>query len=330
MAQLQLFQEERITPEFNLQNYDRTIIAFSGGKDSLACLLWAIENHAPSIELWHHEVDGREGSTLMDWPCTAAYCEAIAKALELPIYFSWLQGGIEREMNRNEQRKAPTNFETPQGLKSAGGTRGKLSTRLKFPQVSGDLSVRWCSSYAKIDVGSMAIANQPRFLHSRTLVLSGERAEESSQRAKYEQLEPDRTHSHRRHVDRYRPVHDWKEEQVWEIIARHKINPHPAYQLGWGRLSCMCCIFGSPNQWASIQAIAPEKFQTIANYEKQFGTTIQRKESVLQMAERGTPYPETRDADLVAIAMSKGYEQPIFAENWSLPAGAYGESHGPI
>ena len=92
----------------------------------------------------------------------------------------------------------------------------------------------------------------------------------------------------------------------------------------------MCCIFGSPNQWASIRAIAPEKFKTIADYEEYFNTTIQHHESVIQLADRGTPYPETLDADLVAIALSKEYEQPIFLEEWNLPAGAYGESHGPI
>ncbi|WP_250565051.1 hypothetical protein [Adonisia turfae] len=39
-------------------------------------------------------MDGREGSTLMDWPITENYCRAIAKALDLPIYFSWLEGGL--------------------------------------------------------------------------------------------------------------------------------------------------------------------------------------------------------------------------------------------
>jgi hypothetical protein len=30
--------------------------------------------------------------------------------------------------------------------------RETLGTRLKFPQVSADLNVRWCSAYLKIDV----------------------------------------------------------------------------------------------------------------------------------------------------------------------------------
>lgn len=48
-----------------LDSYDKIIIYFSGGKDSLACLLTLFDLSVdPSkIELWHHEVDGHEGST---------------------------------------------------------------------------------------------------------------------------------------------------------------------------------------------------------------------------------------------------------------------------
>ena len=48
--------------------YDYVIVAFSGGKDSLACVLHLLEDGCPveKIELWHHEVDGREGKQFMD------------------------------------------------------------------------------------------------------------------------------------------------------------------------------------------------------------------------------------------------------------------------
>jgi hypothetical protein len=49
------------------------------------------------IELWHHDIDGREGSHLMDWPSTPVYCGAFARAFDVPLYFSWRIGGFERE-----------------------------------------------------------------------------------------------------------------------------------------------------------------------------------------------------------------------------------------
>jgi 3'-phosphoadenosine 5'-phosphosulfate sulfotransferase (PAPS reductase)/FAD synthetase len=189
----------------------------------------------------------------MDWPVTRSYCRAFAAAFRLPIFFSWKVGGFEREMCRNNARTAPTRFETLNGVLEVGGTGGKLGTRELFPQVSPDLKVRWCSSYLKIDVCAAAIRNDPRFTCSTVLVVSGERAEESPSRAKYQTFEVDRADArgpvHRRHVDRWRPVHAWTEGDVWATLERHRVTPHPAYRLGWGRVSCSACIFGNPDQW---------------------------------------------------------------------------------
>jgi tRNA(Ile)-lysidine synthase TilS/MesJ len=132
-----------------LISYDKILVCFSGGKDSIGCLLSILDKGVPRdrVEIHHHSIDGHEGSTLMDWAVTPSYCKQFAKAFNIPIYYSWLVGGFEREMLREESLKAPTRFETPEGaIEERGGIRGKLNTRLKFPQVSADLSVRWCSA----------------------------------------------------------------------------------------------------------------------------------------------------------------------------------------
>lgn len=321
----------------NIGDYDRFIVAFSGGKDSTACFLHLLDLKVPKdrIELWHHDIDGREGGALrMDWPSTRDYCHKFARAFGVRLYYSWKQGGFEGEMLRRDARTRPTSFETPEGVGVAGGDRGELGTRRRFPQVSANLKERWCSPYLKIDVGAKAITNQRRFQTGKTLFISGERAEESLNRAHYAEFEPDRTDNRNgpkcpRWVDHWRPVHKWTEAQVWEIIERWRVNPAPAYHLGWGRLSCFMCIFGSPNQWASIQKIAPERFEQVAQYEDEFGCTIQRAESVQDRADRGTPY--RMDPELIRIAMSEEYTAPIILPEgqWRLPAGAFGEKDGP-
>lgn len=314
-------------------DYDRVLVFFSGGKDSVACVLQLLEFGVPKerIELHHHLIDGREGSELMDWPVTEAYCSAFAAALGLPITFSWKQGGFEREMLRNGQPTAPTMIPIGAGIQEIGGD-GPLGTRMKFPQVSASLTTRWCSSYLKIGVGAAYITNNPKFLQGRTLVITGERAQESASRAKYLAFEPHRTDNRtgariKRWVDHWRPVHSWTEQQVWQIIERWAINVHPAYWLGWARTSCMLCIFGSPNQWASASKIAPKKVIRIIDYERAFEVTIHRTLSVRELVSRGKPYD--MDERIVALAMSTEYNEPIFVDNWTLPAGAYGEGCGP-
>ena len=79
-------------------NYDKYIIAFSGGKDSTACFLHLLESGVPveKIELWHHLIDGRSGS-FMDWNVTEDYCRKFAAAFGVTIYFSWKEGGFKKE-----------------------------------------------------------------------------------------------------------------------------------------------------------------------------------------------------------------------------------------
>ena len=316
----------------NLIDYDRIIVAFSGGKDSVAAVLHLIDlGVEPSrIELHHHLVDGPD-SDLMDWPVTEAYCNALAKALNVRISYSWKVGGFEREMLREESPTAPTNVPCGGSRKLVGG-EGKNGTRKKFPQVSASLTTRWCSAYMKIGVMDSWVVNDPLFVEGKTLVVTGERGQESASRAKYKTFEPHRADNRlgarvKRYVDHWRPVHKWLEQDVWAIMKRFGIVAHPAYFLGWGRCSCRVCIFGSKDQWATVKLIAPAQFKAVSAHEKAFGVTIHRTESVEQRAASGTPY--ATDPFWVAIANSREWTIPIITDNWVLPAGAYGDQCGP-
>lgn len=324
--------------EPNLEDYDRFVVFQSGGKDSIAAILHLLDLGVDpdKIELHHHDVDGREGSRLFDWPITRSYCRAFAKSFGLKLYFSWKQGGLEREMLRENQLTAPILWERQDGsIMETGGQGGKFGTRRKFPQVTADLSRRWCSAYGKIDVGARILTTEERFRQGKTLVVTAERAEESPGRAKYLVAEKHRTDNRhgarvQRWVDHWRPVHGWSEQQVWDIIKKHRVNPHPCYWLGWGRCSCMKCIFGSPNQWASVSVVDPLGFEEVANYEVEFGVTIHRTLSVRQQAAKGTAYE--MDPAMIALAMSDHYPEDLILVqgDWQLPPGAFGESNGPL
>lgn len=317
----------------DLNSYDRIIHLMSGGKDSLAGLLDLFERgvSADKIELHHHLVDGGEGSDLLDWPVTASYCRAIAQTFGLAYSESWKVGGLEGEILRDNQPTAPISIPHSRGRIQIGG-KGPLDTRRKFPQLSPDLRVRYCSAYGKVDCLARWICNDDAFNHRRTLVISGERAQESSNRAGYAAFEPHRTDRRNsvklgRHVDHYRSVHQWTEEMVWEIIERWGVVPHPAYYLGTGRVSCQFCIYSSPNQWATNRKIAPCRFNKIAGMEREFGITIHRKKSVIELADAGTPYE--MEPLWLDLALSPNFYIPIITSNWKLPKGAYGESCGP-
>lgn len=319
-----------MVPHLDIARYDRIALCMSGGKDSLAWLLHLLElGVAPDrIELHHQDVDGA-GPCFMDWPCTLAYVRAIADHFGIALYRSWREGGFLAELQRDATPSGRVHFETPTGPGSAGG-RGPAGTRGRFPQLSANLAVRWCSAALKIDVFAATIRNQPRFLDGATLVVTGERAEESRNRARYAVLETHRTRSRARHVDHWRPVHGWTAAQVWAIVERWRIRPHPAYALGWGRLSCRCCIFGSADQWATIARLFPDCFARLVEAERVSGQTIRRLHSIQALADRGTPFAAAEDSPaLVAQAQDRVWHLPISMRPWRMPAGAIGDQNGP-
>lgn len=255
LVQLDLFEENpfitRRKVQLDLQellSYDKAAVCLSGGKDSIACLLHLLEIGYPKdrIELHHHLVDGRESGHFMDYPVTESYCRAIAAHFGIPLYMSWREGGFLKEMLRENEATAAMLYETPSGaIGRAGGESKNRSTRRKFPQLSASLTTRWCSGSLKVSVLAACIAGQERFHNNRTLVITGERAQESANRARYAMLEPHRTDARmgklKRTVDHYRPILWWTEQEVWAIIQRHGLRPHDAYFAGWNRLSCAQC-----------------------------------------------------------------------------------------
>lgn len=313
-------------------NADRYVIAFSGGKDSLALLLFLIDKGIDrgKIELWHHMVDG-EGPAFVDWPVTVGYVQAVAKAFQVPIYLSWKEGGFKGELLRENSLTNPITFEDQDHRRvTVGGIRGNRSTRRKFPQVTADLKTRWCSSYLKIACSDAALINQERFRNSTTVILSGERAEESAARARYAEVELDRadgsTTRFKRTVIRYRPILRWPEADVWEIMCRYRVRPHPAYQLGYSRCSCAFCIFLNGDALATSMRVLPEQGKQVVDLEREFGVSIKRDKFIGDLLQTADPFPESSDLELVRLASSTEYDLPIIMkdnEPWVLPAGAF-------
>lgn len=321
-------------PEIDVSAYDHVIVCMSGGKDSWASLLHLLDVGVPKdkIELWHHDVDGQEGSDLMDWTFMRSYNQILADTLGISIYFSWLEGGFEGEMLKHNSLSKPHRFESPEGLVilPRDSKRGSPGTRLKFPQVSRSLSTRWCSAALKIDVGRRALNNQPRFNGKKVLFVTGERRDEGGNRRNYNQFE---THACDRRsgrlarlVDAWRPVLHWDEAKVWEAMERHRIIAPVPYRLGWGRSSCMTCIYSGPRVWATLQHYFPKRLAKIAEYERQFGTTISRTRiPVDEVAKNARPF-DIDDEDALVQAINPDYNLPVVlseGEAWKLPPGAF-------
>ncbi|WP_199714769.1 phosphoadenosine phosphosulfate reductase domain-containing protein [Roseburia sp. 1XD42-69] len=344
---------------FPLEEYDFIAVLLSGGKDSIACYYKLLELGAPKekIEFWHHDIDGGHPLRRMDWRCTKEYVKAFSEAEGVPLRVSWRVNGffgelyrigasepvewVEPDTGEIKQCRLSQNYIKCRELKEKATEQmeqelKKYGYRMKFPAKSGDLSRRWCSAYLKIVVADSVMSNLDKTRENvKVLVVSGERRGESKGRSKYNEMEIHRTNAEkkaRRTVHQWRPVIDYSEKDVWEVLKRHNVNPHPCYRAGWNRCSCAMCIFSTPKLFAGIKELYPEDFELLKKDEEILGFTLDNKcdlETFIGGA-KSCVYHGDKDAVKSLVTGSFSPDEIYVKGKWMYPAGAFhGAEGGP-
>ncbi|MFG1173899.1 phosphoadenosine phosphosulfate reductase family protein [Erwiniaceae bacterium CAU 1747] len=85
----------------------------------------------------------------------------------------------------------------------------------------------------------------------------------------------------------YRPILKWKHEDVFALARRHGIKPNPLYEQGCSRVGCMPCIHARKSELAEIFSRWPEEITRVAAWEKLVARCSRRGNS--------TFFPSTQD-----------------------------------
>ena len=222
-----------------------------------------------------------------------------------------------------------SNLDQLQELETLGGKRHK------FPAKGGTHQGRWCSGNLKAAVQDSVTANVQEMQNKKILVVSGERRGESAGRAKYNEMEIHRTNAVKkahRIVHQWRPVIEYSEKDVWEVLKRHKVNPHPCYRAGWNRCSCAMCIFSTPSLFAGIKELYPEDYAALRHDEEILGFTLDNKcdlDSFVGDARSCVYHGDQRAIE--ELKTGEFHRSEIYVHgNWQYPAGAFhGAEGGP-
>ncbi len=223
-----------------------------------------------------------------------------------------------------------SNLDRLEELEKLGGKRHK------FPAKGSTHQGRWCSGSLKAAVQDSVTSNLDRTKENvKVLVVSGERRGESRGRSRYNEMEIHRTNAEKkahRTVHQWRPVIDYSEKDVWEVLKRHKVNPHPCYRAGWNRCSCAMCIFSTPALFAGVKELYPEEFELLKQDEKILGFTLDNK-CDLETFIRGAGscvYRGDKPA-IHSLVTGEFTADDVYVEgDWMYPAGAFhGAEGGP-
>lgn len=200
-------------------------IGVSGGKDSQASALAVCDyldrvGYAGPRLLVHSDL----GS--VEWMDSHAVCQDLADHLGLElVVLRRDKGGL---MERWEAR-----------WRSSIARYRDLSTVTLVPCWSTP-SLRFCTSEMKTHPITAMLRR--RFPGEVVINVTGIRRDESRRRAKSAIAEMDRGGR----LWNWRPILDWSADDVFASIARHGLQPHPAYfEFGMSRVSCRFCIMSS-------------------------------------------------------------------------------------
>lgn len=87
-----------------------------------------------------------------------------------------------------------------------------------------------------------------------------------------------------RHVDRWLPIFNWDEPQVWAEIIASGMPWHPAYDLGMPRLSCVICVLAPKAQLVLAARHNPDLVRVYVAVEHITGYTLKADLSMVDVA----------------------------------------------
>ncbi|CAM4042612.1 phosphoadenosine phosphosulfate reductase family protein [Paenibacillus alkaliterrae] len=235
-----------------LHEYDEVHVNVSGGADSVATVLVALHGyHIPKekIKMVHMRVDGdpndKSKRQLFDWPQTDEYLQYLSKTLDIPMIVIWGHMSLEE----------------------------RIRDRGMFP----DSQCRFCTSYQKRDVYAKWVR---QFDDCKILLLTGERSEESTERAAKKVFQLHSTHAvgrKNRIVHWLKPIKDMLKSQVRQLAADYGIELHPCYE--WvSRCSCKFCIFNTSSELQQTSRLFPEDWEYLKQMEHDIGHTMKSKD----------------------------------------------------
>lgn len=252
---------------------ERNIISVSGGKDSTALLLLALERRTENMEAVFAD-------TGHEHPMTYEYVEYLNEKV-FPIRkiradftegFARRRAFMERVIaGEHKERVNARHLWTPEAARAALEvlhTTGNPFLDMclihgRFPSTR----VRFCSEELKRDPITKQVHEPILEMGDDIISWQGVRADESPSRALLPENELKLIHENGSEFWNYRPIKDWTVEQVFEMHARHGVEPNPLYKLGMGRVGCMPCIHAKKDELLEISRRFPEEVQRVVRME---------------------------------------------------------------
>lgn len=242
------------------------IVSVSGGKDSTASLLIAIEQGAENLQAVFCD-------TGHEHPETLAYIRRLSDATGIDI--QWISEDFSEQIIKKRARIADPKNGWPQHLREQAlevlhptgiPFLDMVLWKGRFPSTKA----KFCTEHLKVNPFRKQIIEplieSKEF--SRIVSWVGVRRDESLSRANVAEWhmefgEPETGEG----LWLHRPIASWTAEQVFDLHRRHGIKWNPLYEQGMGRVGCMPCINARKGELREIAQRFPVEIERVADWE---------------------------------------------------------------
>ncbi len=260
----------------------KEIVSVSGGKDSAATRLIAIEHDIEHIAVFADT--GNEHPLTYEW--LDYFEDQTGEIIRVKADFS------KKLLNRIENL---TNGTLREKWIKEGVSLEKITQVIEILQPTGnpflDLCLlkgrfpstraRFCSEETKHFPIRQQVIDPLLDAGHEIISWQGVRRDESAARLNLAETE---TIDEGLHV--YRPILDWTADDVFKAHKKHNLKPNPLYKLGMGRVGCMPCIHARKNEIKEISMRFPEEMERIARWELMVGIASKRYHSSFFAADK--------------------------------------------
>jgi 3'-phosphoadenosine 5'-phosphosulfate sulfotransferase (PAPS reductase)/FAD synthetase len=215
------------------------IISISGGKDSTALLLWALNNltEDPSNEI------------------IPVFCDTGWEHKDTYEYLKYLEKELNIKIIRLQNELG--------GMREVALHKGFMPNRI----------MKYCTSELKIKPFKKFIYENFVSKGIDFITLVGVRREESKSRADYECFAVVKETYKRKvfYVKTLMPLAYWTEDRVFDYIKDNGLEVNPLYKRGSKRVGCYPCV--NANKY-ELQMLEPEYIERLRNLEKEVSEKI--------------------------------------------------------
>ncbi len=258
-------------------NKETNVVSVSGGKDSTALLLLAIERQAENLIAVFADTGHEHAQTY-------EYIQYLNdKVYPIRTVKADFSSQIERKrdyVKTKWQEKGVPPADVERALAALHPTGNPFLDLVLWKGRFPSTKARFCSEELKRN--PIVEQVQIPLLEDGHVVVSwqGVRADESPSRALLKEREcVGSWPKNGGELWNYRPILKWTAQQCFDMHRKHSVKHNPLYEQGMGRVGCMPCIHARKDELLEISKRFPEEIDRVAQWESIAGLASKRGKS---------------------------------------------------